>query len=144
MEGIVKVHQYVIMSAPTTAQDAALVALETAEDGRRARCAAEYDRRRRLLVDGLNAMGLDTFEPLGAFYAFPRITSTGLDDETFVERLLTEEHVAVVPGSAFGPSGEGHVRMCYATSHGQLQEALVRIGRFVERVRDEPGRPGPE
>ncbi len=143
MEGIVKVHQYAIMSAPTTAQDAAVVALETAEEDVEA-MRAEYDRRRRFLVDGLNALGLDTFEPLGAFYAFPRITSTGLDDETFVERLLTEEHVAAVPGSAFGPSGAGHVRMCYATSHGQLQEALVRIGRFVERVRDEPGRPGPE
>ena len=75
--------------------------------GRRARCAAEYDRRRRLLVDGLNAMGLATFEPRGAFYAFPRITSTGLDDDAFVERLLREEHVAAVPGSAFGPSGAG-------------------------------------
>ena len=94
---------------------------------------AEYDRRRRLIVDGLNALGLETFEPRGAFYAFPRITSTGLDDETFVERLLTEEHVAVVPGSAFGPSGAGHVRMCYATSYERLEEALRRIGRFVER-----------
>ena len=80
-------------------------------------------------------MGLDTFEPLGAFYAFPRITSTGLDDEAFTERLLMEERVAVVPGSAFGPSGAGHVRMCYATSYEQLEEALGRIGRFVERVR---------
>jgi aminotransferase len=86
-------------------------------------------------VDGLNALGLETFEPHGAFYAFPRIGSTGLDDETFVERLLTEERVACVPGSAFGPSGAGHVRMCYATSYERLEEALRRIGRFVERAR---------
>jgi aminotransferase len=99
------------------------------------RMVAEYDRRRRLLVDGLNAIGLDTFEPLGAFYVFPRISSTGLTDESFAQRLLTEEHVAVVPGSAFGPSGAGHVRMCYATSYEELEEALRRIGRFVERLR---------
>ena len=98
------------------------------------RMRAEYDRRRRQLVDGLNALGLATFEPRGAFYAFPRITSTGLTDEVFTERLLLEERVAVVPGSAFGPSGEGHVRMCYATSYEQIEEALRRIGRFVERV----------
>ncbi len=86
-------------------------------------------------MDGLNALGLETFEPRGAFYAFPRITSTGLDDETFVERLLEEEHVAAVPGSAFGPSGQGHVRMCYATGYDKLEEALARIGRFVGRTR---------
>jgi aminotransferase len=134
LEGIVKVHQYGIMSAPTTAQHAALVALQTAEPDVEA-MRAEYDRRRRLIVDGLNALGLETFEPRGAFYAFPRITSTGLDDEAFAERLLTEERVAAVPGSAFGPSGAGHVRMCYATSYERLQEALVRIGRFTARVR---------
>jgi aminotransferase len=135
LEGIVKVHQYGIMSAPTTAQDAALAAvLEGEADVER--MVAEYDRRRRLLVDGLNTLGLETFEPRGAFYAFPRITSTGLDDETFAERLLTEEHVAVVPGSAFGPSGAGHVRMCYATSYEGLEEALRRIGRFVDGARE--------
>ncbi len=134
LEGIVKVHQYGIMSAPTTAQDAALAALLTADADVEA-MRAEYDRRRRRFVDGLNALGLDTFEPRGAFYAFPRITSTGLDDEAFVERLLEEEHVAAVPGSAFGPSGAGHVRMCYATSYEQLEEALERIGRFVGRRR---------
>ena len=132
LEGVVKVHQYGIMSAPTMAQDAALAALITAEaDVESMR--AEYDRRRRFIVDGLNALGLATFEPRGAFYAFPRITSTGLDDNAFVEQLINEEHVAAVPGSAFGPSGAGHVRMCYATSYEKLQEALVRIGRFVER-----------
>ncbi len=133
LEGIVKVHQYGIMSAPTTAQDAALEAILHAEaDVERMR--VEYDRRRRLVVDGLNAIGLRTFEPRGAFYAFPEVTSaTGLSSEAFAERLLTEEHVAVIPGSAFGPSGEGHVRACYATSYEKLEEALVRIGRFVER-----------
>jgi aminotransferase len=136
LEGIVKVHQYGIMSAPTTAQDAALAAiLEGEPDVERMR--AEYDRRRRLLVDGLNELGLATFEPRGAFYAFPRISSTGLTADEFTERLLTEERVAVVPGDAFGPSGAGHVRMCYATSYEQLEEALRRIGRFVTRVRAE-------
>ena len=134
LEGIVKIHQYGIMSAPTTAQDAALVALTTGEaDVERMR--AEYDRRRRLLVDGLNRLGLRTFEPRGAFYAFPQITSTGFDSDTFAQRLLEEERVAVVPGSAFGPSGEGLVRACSATAYAQLEEALVRIGRFAERHR---------
>ena len=136
LEGLVKVHQYGIMSAPTTAQDAALVAIVDGEPDVE-RMVAEYDRRRRLIVDGLNALGLDTFEPRGAFYAFPRISSTGLSADTFTERLLTEERVAVVPGDAFGPSGAGHVRMCYATSYEKLEEALRRIGRFVGRVREE-------
>jgi aminotransferase len=134
LEGMVKVHQYGIMSAPTTAQDAALVAVVEGEPEVE-RMVAEYDRRRRLLVDGLNALGLETFEPRGAFYAFPKISSTGLSADEFTERLLTEERVAVVPGDAFGPSGAGHVRMCYATSYERLEEALVRIGRFVDRVR---------
>jgi aminotransferase len=134
LEGILKVHQYGIMSAPTTAQDAALVAL-TAGEKDVERMLAEYDRRRRMFVDGLNKLGLRTFEPRGAFYAFPQITSTGMDSETFAQRLLVEERVAVVPGNAFGPSGEGHVRACYATSYEQLEDALERIGQFVERHR---------
>jgi aminotransferase len=134
LDGIVKVHQYGIMSAPTIAQDAALAALQDGEPEVE-RMVAEYDRRRRLLVDGLNTIGLETFEPRGAFYAFPRISSTRLSDEEFTERLLIEERVAVVPGSAFGPSGAGHVRMCYATAYDRLEEALARIARFVERVR---------
>ncbi len=134
LEGLVKVHQYGIMSAPTVAQDAALVALQGGEPAVVA-MVAEYDRRRRLLVDGLNRMGLPTFEPRGAFYAFPDISSTGLTSDEFTERLLREEKVAVVPGNAFGPSGEGHVRMCYATAYEQLEQALVRIERFVERNR---------
>jgi len=135
LEGIVKVHQYGIMSAGTTAQDAALEALLNGEADVE-RMVAEYDRRRRLVVDGLNAIGLRTFEPRGAFYAFPEVTSaTGLSSEDFAQGLLQEERVAVVPGSAFGSSGEGHVRACYATSYEQLEEALARIGRFVERRR---------
>ena len=135
LEGVLKVHQYSIMSAPTTAQDAALRALTDGERDVR-EMLAEYDRRRRLIVDGLNGLGLRTFEPRGAFYAFPEVTSaTGLDSDTFAERLLTEERVAVVPGSAFGPSGEGHVRACYAASYARIEEAIGRIGRFVERVR---------
>ncbi len=136
LEGIVKVHQYGIMSAPTMAQDAALVALVDGEHDV-VEMVGEYDRRRRLIVDGLNAIGLETFEPRGAFYAFPKISSTGLSAEEFTERLLREERVAVVPGDAFGPSGAGHVRMCYATAYDRLEEALVRIGRFVERGRAE-------
>jgi aminotransferase len=132
LEGIVKIHQYGIMSAPTTAQDAAVEALANGEADVE-RMLAAYDRRRRLIVDGLNAIGLPTFEPRGAFYAFPKVTSTGLDAETFAERLLHEEHVAVVPGGAFGPSGADHVRACYATSEEQIRDALGRIGRFVDR-----------
>jgi aminotransferase len=135
LEGIVKIHQYGIMSAPTTAQDAALEAIVGGE-AEVARMLAEYDRRRRLVVDGFNAIGLRTFEPRGAFYAFPEVTTaTGLSSEAFAQGLLQEERVAVIPGSAFGPSGEGHVRACYATSNEQLEEALGRIGRFVERRR---------
>jgi aminotransferase len=91
----------------------------------------EYDRRRRLAVNGLNRIGLPTFEPRGAFYAFPRISGTGLSSEDFSERLLFEGQVAAIPGSAFGPSGEGHLRASYATSFEGIEEALVRIERFV-------------
>jgi aminotransferase len=133
VEGIVKVHQYAIMSAPTVAQEAALEALRIGEPEVE-RMVAEYDRRRRLVVDGLNRLGLPTVEPKGAFYAFPRVDGTGLDDETFTERLLKEERVAVVPGSAFGPSGAGHVRICYATAYERLEEALARIERFLSRL----------
>jgi aminotransferase len=130
LEGIVKVHQYEIMSAPTTAQDAAVVALATAEADVQ-QMTGEYDRRRRMFVDGLNAIGLRTVEPLGAFYAFPSIKPTGLTSEQFSERLLFEHKVAVIPGSAFGPSGEGHVRATVATSYEDLPEALTRIKAFV-------------
>jgi aminotransferase len=94
----------------------------------------EYDRRRRLMTDRFNEMGLHCFEPRGAFYCFPNVTdATGLDDEAFAQQLLAEEHVAVVPGTAFGPSGAGHVRACYATAYEQIEEAMDRTSRFVAR-----------
>jgi aminotransferase len=130
LEGIVKVHQYIIMSAPTVAQDAALAGLQDA-DAEVERMVAEYDRRRRMFVDGLNRIGLETVEPKGAFYAFPHVGGTGLTSAEFAERLLHEQEVAVVPGDAFGQSGEGYVRASIATSFEQLEEALVRIERFV-------------
>ncbi|MCZ2128421.1 MAG: aminotransferase class I/II-fold pyridoxal phosphate-dependent enzyme [Anaerolineales bacterium] len=132
MTGLLRVHQYTIMSAPTTAQDAAIEALNVGEPHVQ-EMVAEYDRRRRLLVDGLNRLGLTTFEPRGAFYAFPNIRASGMDDEAFAEALLREESVAVVPGNAFGPGGEGFVRACYATSYEQIEEALRRIERFMSR-----------
>ena len=127
-----KVHQYTIMSAPTPAQYAALEALAVGEPEVEA-MRTEYDRRRRLIVSGFNDLGLTCFEPRGAFYAFPQITATGMDDQTFADRLLHEERVAVVPGSAFGPSGTGHVRASYATAYEQIEEALERIQRFMRR-----------
>lgn len=130
LEGIVKVHQYEIMSAPTVSQDAAVVALRSAEPDVE-RMVREYDRRRQMFVAGLNDIGLPTIDPKGAFYAFPSIVSTGLSSEQFSERLMYEGKVAVVPGTAFGPSGEGHVRATLATSYEQLEEALVRMKAFV-------------
>ena len=130
--GMVRIHQYSIMSAPTTAQDAALIALKNGEEHVR-KMLAEYDRRRRLIVGGFNKLGLTTFEPHGAFYAFPNVTASGMNDETFAETLLREEQVAVVPGNAFGSGGEGFVRCCYATSYEQIEEALRRMERFMNR-----------
>jgi len=132
IQGMVRIHQYTIMSAPTTAQDAAIEALKTGEPYVQ-EMVAEYDRRRRLLVSGLNRLGLSTFEPRGAFYTFPNIRASGMDDETFAETLLREEGVAVVPGNAFGPGGEGFVRACYATEYSKIEEALLRMERFMSR-----------
>ena len=133
INGLVRVHQFMVMSAPTMAQFAALEALTNGEPHVQ-RMVAEYDRRRKLLVSGLNQIGLPTFEPRGAFYAFPKVDVTGLDDDTFCDRLLKEEHVAVIPGNAFGAGGEGFARCCYATGYDQLEEALERIERFVNRI----------
>jgi len=133
-EAMMKVHQYVMMSAPTPAQYAALQALNAGEEDVRG-MVGEYDRRRQLVVSGLNEMGLRCAEPHGAFYAFPNIGSTGMNDETFAERLLMEERVAVIPGSAFGEAGAGHVRICYAQRYELLEEALGRMRRFIERHR---------
>lgn len=126
-----KVHQYTIMSAPTTSQEAAVEALEAGEE-HVARMVEEYDRRRRLIVSGFNELGLTTFEPLGAFYAFPSIAVSGMDDETFAQQLLQEEKVAVVPGNAFG-AGDSFVRCSYATAYEQIEEALERMHRFLQR-----------
>ena len=126
-----KVHQYTIMSAPTMAQAAAVEALRSGEV-HVAAMVEEYDRRRRLIVSGLNELGLPTFEPLGAFYAFPSIRASGLDDEAFAEQLLQEERVAVVPGNAFGADG-AFVRCSYATAYEKIEEALERIRRFMQR-----------
>jgi aminotransferase len=133
MDGIARVHQYIIMTAPTMAQYGALEALKSCEPDVQ-RMVKEYDRRRQLIVQGLNYIGLPTFEPRGAFYAFPKVDVTGLNDEEFAERLLHEKHVAVVPGSAFGPGGEGFVRCSYATAFDQLEEALDRIDQFVKSL----------
>ncbi|MGE5220842.1 MAG: pyridoxal phosphate-dependent aminotransferase [Omnitrophica WOR_2 bacterium] len=130
--GLVRVHQYTIMSAPTMAQAAALEALGHGEEYVIA-MREEYDRRRKLIVNGLNELGLPTFEPHGAFYAFPGIQLSGLDDETFAQKLLEEERVAVVPGSAFGAGGEGFVRCSYATEYDKIEEALRRMDRFMRR-----------
>ena len=132
IQGMVRIHQYTIMSAPTTAQDAAIEALKTGEPYVQ-EMVTEYDRRRRLLVAGLNRLGLSTFEPRGAFYTFPNIRASGMDDETFAEALLREEGVAVVPGNAFGPGGDGFVRACYATAYEKIEEALLRMERFMSR-----------
>ena len=130
LEGVMKIHQYVMMSAPTAAQHAALEALRSGEE-HLISMRDEYDHRRRVMYEGFRQIGLPCVEPLGAFYAFPSIAPTGLDDETFAEQLLLEERVAVVPGSAFGEAGRGHVRACYATSLTDIERALERIQRFV-------------
>jgi aminotransferase len=132
IKGLVRIHQYTIMSAPTMSQMAALEALKNGEQFVN-QMRTEYDRRRRLIVGGLNHLGLPTFEPHGAFYAFPNIAVTGMDDETFAQKLLEEERVAVVPGSSFGAGGEGYVRCSYATSYEKIEEALRRIESFMRR-----------
>jgi len=129
-----KIHQYAIMCSPTTAQYAAIEALR-GSDNDIAMMTREYNRRRRVMVDGFRKAGLDCFEPLGAFYIFPCIKSTGMSSEEFCEKLLLEEKVAVIPGTAFGECGEGFVRACYAYSIDNIIEALKRIKRFVEKVK---------
>jgi aminotransferase len=127
-----KVHQYAMMCAPTMAQVAAIEALKSGESSV-LQMLEDYDYRRQVIVKGLNEIGLTCFEPRGAFYAFPSIKITGMTSEEFSEKLLFEEKVAVVPGSAFGQCGEGYVRCCYATSLAGIEEALSRMKRFVDR-----------
>ncbi len=132
LAAVSKVHQYDIMCAPTMAQYAAIQALKHGEPDVQ-RMVAEYDRRRRVVYRGLNDIGLPTFEPKGAFYCFARVNGVGMSDVEFSERLLWEEKVAVVPGSGFGRCGTGFVRVCYASSMDNLEEALLRMRRFVEK-----------
>jgi aminotransferase len=132
--GMRKAHQYMIMCAPTTAQVAGLEALHNGEQAVQ-EMLAEYDQRRRVIVDGLNTIGMPCFEPQGAFYAFPSIQNTSLNSEEFSEKLLFEKKVAVVPGTAFGACGEGYVRCAYATSMVNIEEALGRMEDLVKRYR---------
>lgn len=132
MAGIRKLHQYLIMSAPTMGQVAALAALQYGEDDVES-MRQQYDTRRKTIVGGFNELGLTCFEPRGAFYAFPSIAASGMSDEQFCETLLKEERVAMIPGNAFGESGRGFVRASYATSLENIEEALERIARFMRR-----------
>ncbi len=132
MNAMRKLHQYLIMSAPTMGQIAAVQALTHGEDDVQM-MRENYDRRRRLIVEGFNNLGLTCFEPRGAFYAFPSIASTGLSDEEFCETLLHKERVAVIPGSAFGASGAGFIRASYTSSYETIEAALERMGRFLQR-----------
>jgi aminotransferase len=130
---MLKIHQYAIMSAPTTSQYAAIEAMREG-DGDVEAMRRDYDYRRRFLLDGLRSLKIDCFEPKGAFYMFPSNQKTGLSSEEFCERFLLEEKVAVIPGGAFGDSGEGFVRMCYASSVANIAQALERLGRFLNRL----------
>ena len=136
IEQVTKIHQYAIMCAPTTSQYAAIEALRNGDDDI-ARMREEYDMRRRIIVDGFNKLGLTCREPLGAFYAFPCISSTGLSSEEFCEKLLYAKKVAVVPGTAFGDSGEGFIRASYCYSLAHIKEAIKRIGEFVAELKAE-------
>ena len=130
-----KIHQYAIMCSPTTAQFAAVEALKKGDDSVE-EMRKEYNRRRRVLVDGFRKMGLDCFEPLGAFYVFPNIQSLGMSSDEFCEKLLRQEKVLVVPGNAFGDCGEGFIRACYASSMENIMEALKRIERFIKTIKN--------
>jgi len=132
LAGARKVHQYTIMSAPTMGQAAAVYALKHGEPFVQ-EMVAEYDRRRKLIVKGFNELGLDCFEPRGAFYAFPSIAKTGMSDVDFCDRLLAEQEVAVIPGSAFGVGGDGFVRAAYAQSYEKIEQALERMQRFMHK-----------
>lgn len=133
IEQMMKIHQYTVMCVPTAGQYAALEALKTGEP-EVLRMVGEYDKRRKRMWERFNAMGLACFEPRGAFYCFPNVSGTGLGEDEFAERLFTEEKVVVVPGSAFGERGKGHIRACYAASMERIDEACDRIERFVGRL----------
>ncbi|MDR0446788.1 MAG: aminotransferase class I/II-fold pyridoxal phosphate-dependent enzyme [Oscillospiraceae bacterium] len=131
---MLKIHQYAIMSAPTTSQYAAIEAVAEG-DGDIELMRRDYDRRRRLLLDSLRQIGISSFEPRGAFYVFPYIGGFGMTSEQFCEQFLLEERVAIIPGTAFGAGGEGYARLCYASSIENIEEAVSRLGRFVRRLK---------
>lgn len=133
IEAMKKIHQYVIMCAPTMSQWAAIEALENGMPAVR-EMVGEYDKRRQIIVQGFRDMGLSCFEPKGAFYCFPRISDLGMSSDEFCNRLLEAEKVAVVPGSAFGDSGEGYIRVSYAYSIDSIKQALVKIERFIQTL----------
>lgn len=133
IEAMMKIHQYAILCAPIMSQEAAIEALEHGEESM-CQMRNEYERRRNYIVHGLNDLGLECFKPRGAFYVFPKITTTGLTSREFSLRLLHEKKVAVVPGNAFGSSGEGHVRCSYATALDQIKIAITRIGEFCREL----------
>ncbi|WP_315068250.1 aminotransferase class I/II-fold pyridoxal phosphate-dependent enzyme [uncultured Clostridium sp.] len=135
IEAMKKIHQYALMCSPTTAQYAAIEALKSGDTSVEEMC-KEYNRRRRVLLNGFRKMGLDCFEPLGAFYIFPSIRATGVTSDEFCEQLLISEKVLVIPGNAFGECGEGFVRVCYASSMEDIMEALKRIERFINRLKE--------
>jgi aminotransferase len=136
IEQMTKLHQFAIMSAPTNSQYAAIDALKNGDDDI-AKMRLDYDMRRRFTVDGFRKIGLDCFEPQGAFYVFPCIKSTGLSSEEFAERLIKSKRVAVVPGNAFGDCGEGYIRVSYCYSIDNIKEAISRIGEFVKELKNE-------
>jgi len=140
IESMMKIHQYTMLCAPINAQLGAIEALKNGLDDMQG-MVKEYNRRRRVIVRGFNELGLDCFEPKGAFYAFPSVKSTGLTDEQFSERLLYEKHVIAVPGSVFGESGVGHLRCSYATSMEQIKEALNRIADLLDTIKKEQSAP---
>jgi aminotransferase len=133
IEAMIKIHQYTMLCAPVMGQMAALKALREGEEAIK-EMVTEYDRRRRVIVKGLNEIGLPCFEPKGAFYTFPSIKSYGLSSDEFVERLIAEQRVLAVPGSAFGECGEGYIRCCYAVSLSEIDQALERMRRFLSRL----------
>ncbi|NLW25289.1 MAG: aminotransferase class I/II-fold pyridoxal phosphate-dependent enzyme [Clostridia bacterium] len=133
LSALVKIHQYTMLCAPIMGQKAALEALTNGEEEMK-KMVASYNKRRQLIVNGLREIGLECFEPQGSFYVFPSVKNTGLTSEEFSEKLLIEEKVAVVPGNAFGESGEGFIRCCYAASVDNIKEALVRMNRFLKNL----------
>ena len=138
LEQMLKIHQFAIMCAPTTSQYAAIEALRSGDDDIE-RMRTAYDQRRNFLMKAFHDMGLQCFEPFGAFYVFPCIKSTGLSSDEFCERLIMEKHVAVIPGTAFGECGEGYIRVSYCYSIENIKNAIYKIGEFVKEIKEKHG-----